>query len=395
MLMRQTLPGFQASAAGLAIAEKPVLSGNPIVIDVVLKPAMPVNLDPRAAELLKLLIERHLQDGLPVGSRTLARAFGVELSPATIRNVMADLEDLGFVASPHTSAGRVPTQAGYRYFVDTLLAPEPLSAVEQSRIAEELLPGNKSPSDMLQTVSGLLSRLSSMAGVVTVPRRNVTVLRRIEFLNLSGGRVLAILVVNQREVQNRVLDMGRDYTPQELERCANIINETFAGRDLYTLRRSLAEDFQETQKRVQQVLGEAAMLAEAALRGDEAEDYVLAGGTNLLAFQELADINRLRRLFDVLDQKRDLLELFDQCLNSTGVQIFIGGESGYQVLDGCSLVTAPYTIDGQVAGVLGVIGPTRMAYQRIIPLVSETARLLGTGLGTGIGSSLGPGRVQG
>lgn len=348
---------------------------------------MSEKLDPRAAELLKLLIERHLHDGQPVGSRTLARAFKVELSPATIRNVMADLEDLGFVASPHTSAGRVPTQAGYRYFVDALLAPEPLSPAELERIAGELLPGNKSSSDMLHTVSGLLSRLSSMAGVVTVPRRNVTVLRRIEFLNLSGGRVLAILVVNQREVQNRVLDMGRDYTSQELERYANVINETFAGRDLLTLRRTLADELSEAQKRVNQMLGEAAALAEAALKGNDADDdYVLAGGSNLFGFQELSDVGRLRRLFDVLDQKRDLLDLFDQCLTASGVQIFIGGESGYQVLDGCSLVTAPYAIDGQVAGVLGVIGPTRMAYQRIIPLVTETARLLGNGLGSGLES---------
>jgi len=348
---------------------------------------MSVQLDPRAAELLKLLIERHLQDGQPVGSRTLARAFKVELSPATIRNVMADLEDLGFVASPHTSAGRIPTQAGYRYFVDTLLAPEPLSPAELERIAGELLPGSKSSADMLLTVSGLLSRLSSMAGVVTVPRRNVTVLRRIEFLPLSGGRVLAILVVNQREVQNRVLDMGRDYSTHELERYANVINETFAGRDLLSLRRTLADELADVQSKLNQMLGAAAALADAALKGQEADDdYVLAGGTNLLGFQELSDVGRLRRLFDVLDQKRDLLDLFDQCLGASGVQIFIGGESGYQVLDGVSLVTAPYTIDGQVAGVLGVIGPTRMAYQRIIPLVGETARLLGNGLGSGLES---------
>lgn len=346
---------------------------------------MSAQLDSRAAELLKLLIERHLHDGQPVGSRTLARAFKVELSPATIRNVMADLEDLGFVASPHTSAGRVPTQAGYRYFVDSLLAPEPLSPAELERIALELVPGNKSAADMLQTVSGLLSRLSSMAGVVTVPRRNVTVLRRIEFLPLSGGRVLAILVVNQREVQNRVLDMGRDYSAQELERYANVINETFAGRDLLSLRRTLADELADAQSRVNQMLGAAAALADAALKGQESgDDYVLAGGTNLLGFQELSDVSRLRRLFDVLDQKRDLLDLFDQCLGASGVQIFIGGESGYQVLDGVSLVTAPYEIDGQVAGVLGVIGPTRMAYQRIVPLVSETARLLGSGLGSGL-----------
>ena len=342
---------------------------------------MSPKLDARAAELLKLLIERHVHDGLPVGSRTLARAFSVELSPATIRNVMADLEEFGFVSSPHTSAGRVPTALGYRYFVDALLAPEQLSEAEQARIAEELVPGGKSPADLVQATSNLLSRLSAMAGVVTVPRRNVAVLRRIEFMPLSGGRVLAILVVNQREVQNRVLDMGRDYSAAELERYSNVFNETFAGRDLLSLRRTLLEDFSEVQKRVNQLLSEAVVLAERALGAQQdAEDYVLAGGTNLLAFQELGDVNRLRNLFEALDRKRDLLELFDQCLSASGMQIFIGGESGYRVLDECSVVTAPYFVDGQVAGVLGVIGPTRMAYPRIIPLVAEAARALGAGL---------------
>ena len=338
-------------------------------------------LDTRAAELLKLLIDRYVRDGLPVGSRTLARAFSSELSPATIRNVMSDLEALGFVASPHTSAGRIPTNLGYRYFVDALLAPEDLSETERGRITGELLAGSKSSSDLLVAASSLLSRLSSMAGVVTVPRRNVAVLRRIEFLPLSGKRVLAILVVNHRDVQNRVLDMGRDYTAGELERYANMINETFAGRDLLSLRRTLVEDLADAQKRVSQFLTEAAQLAERALSAQQdAEDYVLAGGTNLLGFQELADVNRLRNLFEALDRKRDLLELLDQCLSASGVQIFIGGESGYQVLDECSVVTSPYYVDGQVAGVLAVIGPTRMAYPRIIPLVAETARALSAGL---------------
>ena len=342
---------------------------------------MPHQLDARAAELLKLLIERYVHDGQPVGSRTLARAFSVELSPATIRNVMADLEEFGFVSSPHTSAGRVPTARGYRYFVDALLAPEHLTDTERERIAEDLVPGSKSPADLLTAASTLLSRLSAMAGVVTVPRRNVAVLRRIEFLPLSGGRVLAIMVVNQREVQNRVLDMGRDYSASELERYANVLNEAYAGRDLLGLRRTLVEDLTDAQKRVNQLLSEAAVLAQRALdTQQDAEDYVLAGGTNLLAFQELGDVNRLRNLFEALDRKRDLLELFDQCLGASGVQIFIGGESGYRVLDECSVVTAPYFVDGQVAGILGVIGPTRMAYPRIIPLVTETARALSAGL---------------
>lgn len=338
-------------------------------------------LNARAAELLKLLIERYVHDGQPVGSRTLARAFSVELSPATIRNVMADLEEFGFVSSPHTSAGRVPTARGYRYFVDSLLAPEPITEVERARIVDELVPGSRSPADLLHAASNLLSRLSAMAGVVTVPRRNVAVLRRIEFLPLSGGRVLAILVVNQREVQNRVLDMGRDYTAAELERYSNMINETYAGRDLVSLRRTLVDELADAQKSVNQALSDAAVLAERALSDrQEAEDYVLAGGTNLLAFQELGDVGRLRGLFEALDRKRDLLDLFDQCLTASGVQLFIGGESGYQVLDECSVVTAPYLVEGQVAGVLAVIGPTRMAYPRIIPLVAETARALSAGL---------------
>lgn len=341
-------------------------------------------LDSRAAELLKLLIDRYIQDGQPVGSRTLARAVQMGLSPATIRNVIADLEDLGFVSSPHTSAGRVPTQRGYRYFIDTLLSPEPLSDHELSHIAEELVPRDRTSADLLQAASTLLSRLSSMAGVVTIPRRNLAVLRRIEFLPLSGGRVLAILVVNQREVQNRVIDMGRDYTAEELERYANAINENFGGRDLAGLQRTLMDEFLEAQRRVNQELSEAAALAQRALETpSETDDYVLAGGRNLMGFQELADVTRLRNLFDVLDRKRDLCDLFEQCLNASGVQIFIGGESGYRVLDECSVVTAPYLVDGHVAGVLGVIGPTRMAYSRIIPLVAETAKLLGAGLKAG------------
>lgn len=333
-------------------------------------------LDPRAAELLKLLVERYIHDGQPVGSRTLSRAAQLNLSPATIRNVMADLDDLGFVASPHTSAGRIPTARGYRYFVDALLAPEPLTSLDQQRIAREL--GPVPVSDLVQTASSLLSSLSHMAGVVTVPRRNLAILRRIEFLPLSGNRVLAILVVNGHEVQNRVIHTERPYAADELERYAQLINENFAGRELASLRQTLMQEAADAQNRLNLVLKEAAAMAEAALTPTHLPEksYIVSGGTNLMGFAELSDVSRLRGLFDALDRKRELLELFDQCLNADGVQIFIGGESGYTVLDEVSVVTAPYTVDGQVAGVLGVIGPTRMAYSRIIPLVSETARLL-------------------
>jgi heat-inducible transcriptional repressor len=337
-------------------------------------------LDRRAAELLKLLVERYIQEGQPVASRTLARAAGLLLSSATIRNVMADLDELGFVSSPHTSAGRVPTTRGYRYFVDALLAPEPLSEEERERIAREFVPGG-SEQDLLHAASEVLSSLSHMAGVVTIPRRNLATLRRIEFLPLSEHRVLAILVVNGHEVQNRVLHVDRDYGADELERFANAINQHFTGQELSRLRESLLDDMLAAKRRIDQTLMQAAALAEQALApSDPRQDYVLAGGANLLAFQELSDVQRLRGLFDALDRKRELLQLFDQCLGAEGLQIFIGDESGYRVLDECSVVTAPYTIHGRVAGVLGVIGPTRMAYSRIIPLVSETARQLSKGL---------------
>jgi len=341
---------------------------------------METPLDQRAAELLKLLVERYIQEGQPVASRTLARAAGLMLSPATIRNVMADLDELGLVSSPHTSAGRVPTTRGYRYFVNELLAPERLSERDEEMIARELVP-HAGDGDLLQAASELLSSLTKMAGVVTVPRRNLAVLRRIEFLPLSDRRVLAILVVNQQEVQNRVLHVDRDYAADELERFANAINQHFVGQELTRLRQSLLEDVAAAKVKVDQTLLQAVAMADQALGGAGGrQDYLLAGGSNLMAFQELADVQRLRGLFDALDRKRELLQLFDQCLGAEGLQIFIGDESGYKVLDECSVVTAPYTVNGQVAGVLGVIGPTRMAYSRIIPLVTETARQLSKGL---------------
>jgi heat-inducible transcriptional repressor len=340
----------------------------------------PGALEPRAAELLKLLVERYIHDGQPVGSRTLSRARGLELSPATIRNIMADLDELGLVQSPHTSAGRVPTTRGYRYFVNELLAPERLSERDEEMIARELVP-HVGEGELLQVASEILSSLTRMAGVVTVPRRNLAVLRRIEFLPLSDRRVLAILVVNQHEVQNRVLHVDRDYAADELERFANAINQHFTGHELVRLRQSLLDDVAAAKVKVDQTLLQAVSMAEQALTTSGGrQDYVLAGGSNLMAFQELADVQRLRGLFDALDRKRELLQLFDQCLGAEGLQIFIGDESGYKVLDECSVVTAPYTVNGQVAGVIGVIGPTRMAYSRIIPVVTETARQLSKGL---------------
>lgn len=337
----------------------------------------------RARVLLKFLVERYIRDGSPVASRALARAGVLSLSAASIRNVMADLDEMGFVRSPHTSAGRVPTVRGYRYFIDTLLTPQPLDAAEEAHIRSQLLECAGSDQDLLQSASDLLSSLTRMAAVVTVPRRDHVALRQIEFLPLSGGRVLAILVVNQHEVQNRVLHTHRDYSAAELERAANYLNAVFAGKDLFSVREALLRDVQATRAHVNRALLEMLVLGGQLFPDAEQDDFVLAGGTNLMGFQELSNVDRLRGLFEAFDRKQDILRLFDQCLEADGVQIFVGDESGYQALDECSVVTAPYMVDGRVAGVLGVIGPTRMAYSRIISLVDTTARMLGAALNSG------------
>ncbi|MDN5937312.1 MAG: heat-inducible transcriptional repressor HrcA [Salinisphaera sp.] len=337
-------------------------------------------LDPRAQLLLKTLVERYIREGQPVGSRLLAKSSGLSLSAATVRNVMADLEDMGFVAAPHTSAGRVPTVRGYRLFVDSLLAPEPISEQVFVSIERQLRVQADSGGDLLASASLLLSSLSDMAGVVTVPRTDSACLRRIEFLPLSDRRVLAILVVNQHEVQNRILEAERDYSAVELEAAAQRINERFSGQDLFHIRRALVAELHRAQDDVNQGLLAALAIAQAAFGqpASERRDYVLAGQTNLMGFPEFSEVDRLRRLFDAFQQKRDLLALFDDCLSADGLRIFIGDESGYRVLDECSVVSAPYSVDGEVVGTLGVIGPTRMAYHRIIPLVDATASLLGS-----------------
>lgn len=346
--------------------------------------AQHTSLDRRSRLLLKALVERYIRDGQPVGSRTLARFSGLSVSAATVRNVMADLEDMGFVASPHTSAGRVPTIHGYRFFVDQLLSPESLPARQRADIERQLRARVASGGDLLASASSLLSSLSDMAGVVTVPRADAATLRRIEFLPLSGRRVLAILVINQREVQNRILEIERDYSASELETAANFLNDRFAGRTLTEIRGALARELDSVRNRMNRGIHHGVLMARRLFADPQAErgDYVLAGQTNLMSFPEFAEIDRLRELFEAFQQKRDLLALFDECLSAEGVQIFIGEESGYRVLDECSVVTAPYTVDGEVVGTLGVIGPTRMDYHRIIPLVDVTARLLGSALKT-------------
>lgn len=349
----------------------------------------PEELSERSRHLLRVLVESYIRDGEPVGSRTLSRESGLSLSSATIRNVMADLEDLGFVASPHTSAGRVPTDKGYRFFVNALLRHRGgVAAVaelpEAAELGRRLQPGADGPKSLVTTASQMLSSLTHMAGVVTLPRPAHMAVSQIEFLPLSENRVLAILVVNGTEVQNRILQVGRRFGPEELRRAAGWLNEQFRGREVQHVRDALLRDLQETRATMNQLMQEAILMAEQVFAPGAAAapevDMLVAGETNLMGYGELSNVDRLRRLFEAFNEKRDLLHLLDQCVRAEGVQIFIGQESGFGLLDDLSLVTAPYAVDDEVVGVLGVIGPTRMAYERVIPIVDITAKLLGSAL---------------
>jgi len=340
------------------------------------------SLSERAQLLLKALIENYIREGHPVGSRTLSRDSGLSLSSATIRNVMADLEDLGFVASPHTSAGRIPTDKGYRFFVDTLLKLKPLQHEEIEDIERRLVSDASDGRSLVQTVSQMLSSVTHMAGLVTLPNPHYISLMQIEFVGLSENRALAIMVMNNREVQNRVVQLERYYSAEELRRAANYLNEAFAGRSLPEVRAMLLKQLQETRQHMNQLMQDAIQVAQKVFdtQLDEQVEYVIAGETNLMGFAELSNVDRLRRLFEAFNEKHDILRLLDSCLRAEGIQIFIGQESGYRILDDISVVTAPYQLDNQVVGVLGIIGPTRMAYERVIPIVDVTAKLLGSAL---------------
>ncbi len=340
-------------------------------------------LNDRAQQLLRTLVEQYIREGQPVGSRSLSRESGMALSAATIRNVMADLEELGFVTSPHTSAGRVPTDKGYRFFVDTLLKVRPLETEAVQIIQQGLVSRSDDPNALVAAASKMLSSITQLAGVVTLPRQEHKELTQIEFLSLSDNRVLAVLVTNGREVQNRVMQLERTYSSEELRRAANYLNQQFAGRDLSTVREKLVAQLKQTREHLNQSMIDAIWLAQQVVASDEARppmQYVIAGETNLMGFAELSSVEKLRRLFEAFNQQHDVLHLLDQSLRAEGVQIFIGHESGHTIFDDCSVITAPYAIDKEVVGVLGVIGPTRMAYERVIPIVDLTARLLGAAL---------------
>jgi len=344
-----------------------------------MRPSSSPPLDPRARHLLRTLIARYIHDGEPVGSKTLAQHAGLDISAATIRNVLADLEDLGLLASPHTSAGRVPTAHGYRVFVDSLVQMQPPGEEEVRRLRSELASGAGTQS-LLGSASEMLSAMSHFVGVVSAPRREQFAFRHIDFVALDARRVLAILVFADNEVQNRVIEPRRAYEPAELERVANYLNAQFAGRPLAEIRASLMHELRSAKDEMEQLLAHSVELAGDVLGAAGGEDIVLAGQTRLMGVQDLSDLDRLRELFEAFASKREILQLLERTIQAPGVRIFIGEETGMVSLGDVSLVTAPYAAHGRVLGVLGVIGPKRMAYERVIPLVQTAARELGAAL---------------
>lgn len=341
--------------------------------------------DERARHIMRVLVEQFIRDGQPVGSRTLSRASGLSLSPATIRNVMADLEEYGLITAPHTSAGRVPTPKGYRLFVDSLVKFEMPDGAQIAEL-QQLLGGDRAVDSrtVVEAASDALSALTSLAGLVTLPRQPHVTLRQIEFLPISERRVLAILVTNDSEVENRILKMERDYGPDELRRAANYINEHFSGHEISAVRARVLDELKATRESMNQLMIDTVSFAQRALQGDAADPaFVMKGQTQLMNYAELTDIERLKQLFEAFNQQREILGLLDRSIAADGVQIFIGEESGYDMLDNCSVVTSPYKVDDEIVGVLGVIGPTRMAYERVIPIVDVTARMVGAALNQG------------
>ncbi len=335
-------------------------------------------LDKRAQILLKTLVEHYISDGQPVGSRTLSQCSGLDLSPATIRNVMSDLEELGFITSPHTSAGRIPTQRGYRFFVDSLLTIQPLESREIKRLASEF--SSPDPQELISVTASMLSNLTQFAGLVMIPKRKSVAFRHIEFMPLSERRILVIVVTTDGNVQNRIIMADKPYTPSELTQASNFFNQHYTGLTFEQAQLKLHEELKQMQSDMTRLMSAALEASNKALHEDK-DGVVISGEHNLLQVDELStNVSSLRKLFEVFERRTQLMQLMDNSQRAEGIQIFIGGESGYLPLDECSMVTAPYEARGQVIGTLGVIGPTRMAYERIIPIVDITAKLLSNAL---------------
>ncbi|HFE39247.1 MAG TPA: heat-inducible transcription repressor HrcA [Gammaproteobacteria bacterium] len=337
-------------------------------------------LSERAQILLKTLIEKYIEDGQPVASKTLVTDSGLNVSSATVRHVMADLEKLGLLKSPHTSAGRVPTDLGYRIFVDSLVSVKPVNQSDSLNIEQQLL-SEDNAKKLALSATDLLSGITSMASIILLPKRNHNAFRHIEFLPLSDNRVLAINVINECDVENRIIQTNRAFSAQELEKVANYLNTEFVGKDIQTVRDNLLTDLHQAKQEVNTFMTSLLEMADRLFPESPMEEELLVSGkTNLLAYQEMGDTEKLRQLFEAFKGKKDILEILDQCLLAKGVQIYIGAETGNNCLEECSIVTSPYSVDGKIVGVLGVVGPTRMSYDKVIPIVDITAKLYGSAL---------------
>ena len=334
----------------------------------------------RARRILSAIVDKYIQEGIPIGSKSLSLADNIGLSPASIRNVMSDLEELGFIASPYTSSGRVPTSKGYRFFIDSLLKLQPVEATELERIKKRVNFHESNSRELAISVSNTLSAITKLAGIVTIPKQQVTRLKEIDFIQLSEKRILAIIVMNETEVENRILQMKRDYSKDELKQASNYLNTHYKGRSLSYIKKHLINELMQTKDSVNSLMSDLIDIADQVLDFDESDEYIVAGQRRLMDFHELSDIKKLRQLFDAFKEKQQLLELLDKSMSTSGIQIFIGEESGYQMFDNCTLITSPYTTEDGAIGVLGVIGPTRIAYQKVIPIVDITAKLLGKSL---------------
>jgi len=342
---------------------------------------MPENydLDERTQKLFRHLIHSYIKDGQPVGSKNLAKISGIDVSSATIRNIMANLEHLGLVNSPHKSAGRVPTQAGYRFFIDSLLEVSDLGKSAEQTL-NEVFSVDKTSNDLIQSASGILSQMTQLTGLISVSRPAKIDVRYIEFMKLSDRRILVIMVVNSDKVHNKVIQVDRDYTALELTEAAKLLSRYLIGSDFNAARIKLLQEIKKHKDDVNSIMESVLDVMGSVCGGSDQDALLTSGESNLLQFAELSDINKLRDIFAIFNQKRDLLHILEGCSGASGVQIFIGSESGYSVLSDCAVIGAPYSVGNQVVGVLGVIGPTRIAYEKIIPAVDLTARLLSMAL---------------
>lgn len=337
--------------------------------------------DDRTSQLMKVLVESYINDGLPVGSKALVESSGLKVSSATVRNVMSDLEKMGLIHAPHTSAGRVPTVQGYRLFVDSLLSVKQPDKDVLKQFTSHLN-DTDDQSQILENAMDTLSGMTQMAGLVVLPKKELIALTQIEFIPLSANRILAVLVQSNNEVQNRVLQLDREYSPAQLQQMSNYLNTLLIGKSIKTVCRILTREMENTRQKMDDMMRSAIQMATHAFaeHHEDQDDFMISGETNLMQYADNSDMERMRQLFEAFHEKQHILNLLSQVGDADGVQLFIGQESGYGPLDDCSVVAAPYQIEGLSMGVLGVIGPTRMAYDKVIPIVDLTAKLLTSAL---------------